>query len=149
MPEQLRRPRALGNGSRAMRVTVRGVRVNLQMLRRGSLLFVGLRRDRRKVSPSEIRRRKRVDHERHHSGHHGHETSEGKLPRRFGEARRGEILEGVWEDVDEPRRQDHSGGESLHQEEEASLRSQRRERLSRHRETHAYRPGGEDCGHGD
>ena len=111
-----------------MGVPVAGVGVHVYVLL--LLILIYLRRRRQLVLlllllPIEIGRRKTINHQRPDRGHHGDKPSEGEiLPRLFAEARRRQVLEGVGQDVDEPRGEYHAGGEGLDDEEEVPVRAE-------------------------
>jgi len=92
----------------------------------------------------------RVHHEREQGGEHGDEGGEGEIgPWLPGQARRGEVAEGVREHVHVARGEDDARREGLDDDEEVAVRAERRDGAGEERQAHADDAGDEDRRDGD
>ncbi|GER48244.1 lethal giant larvae protein homolog 1 [Striga asiatica] len=140
---------ARSNRHRSVRVAMRRVRVDRQLAGLHPAAVLRRRGPLRRLPPPIVRHGVGVHQQGPDRRHHGDEPGEREFaPRPVAEARRGQALEGVRQHVDEPRRQNHAGGECFQHEEEAPLRVQGLYRLPHHREADAGSSGREDGGEG-
>ena len=94
--------------------------------------------------------RERVHHEREQGGEHGDERREGEVPPGLlGQARRGEVVEGVREHVHVPRGEDDPRREGLDDDEEVAVGPERGDGAGEERQAHADHAGHQDRRDGD
>ena len=92
----------------------------------------------------------RVHHEREQGGEHGDERREGEVPPGLlGQARRGEVVEGVREHVHVPRGEDDPRREGLDDDEEVAVGPERGDGAGEERQAHADHAGHQDRRDGD
>lgn len=147
MPDGLSHGPLLCSGS--MHVPVHVHMPVLDRLRRCSLRIIVHRQSLPYLGPLAVASGKRIHHHRRHGSHHGDHPRDREVPPLpVPDARRRQPLEGVGEDVYQPRGQDDPRRKRLDDEERIALRIQRLYPPPEDRNQDTEAAGGEDGGNG-